>query len=42
MSLVRKKPEVLAELIEKDAERATTDETLAIFIDNKLINGEMI
>ena len=42
MSLVRKKPEVLAELIDKDAERATTDETLAIFIDNKLINGEMI
>ena len=39
---MRKKPEVLAELIDKDAERATTDESLAIYVDNKLFNGEMI
>ena len=42
VSMVRKKPDVLAELIDKDAERATIDETLAIFVDNKLINGEVI
>ena len=42
MSKVRKKPEVLGELIEKEAEKATTDESLAIYVDAKLLNGEVI
>ena len=42
MSKVRKKPKVLSDLIEKEAEKATTDESLATFVDVKLLNGEVI
>ena len=39
---MRKKPQVLVDLINMETEKASLDESLAIFIDTKLINGEMI
>ena len=39
---IRIKPETIREKIAQEAERALTDESLAVFIDEKLKNGEMI
>ena len=39
---VRKKPEALVDLINQQAERALTDESLACFVDTKLQNGEVL
>lgn len=39
---IRIKPETIREKIAQEAERALTDESLAVFIDEKLRNGEMI
>ena len=33
---------MLVDLINKESEEASLDESLAIFVDTKLINGEMI
>ena len=42
VSKVRKKPEVLVDKINKDAEKAMADESLAIFVETKLLNGEVL
>ena len=39
---VRKKPEALVDLINQQAERALTNESLACFVDTKLQNGEVL
>ena len=42
VSLIRKKPEVIREEIDKGAEKADVNESLAIFIEDKLRSGEII
>ena len=42
VSMVRKKPKVLSELIEKEAEREIKDETLACYIVKHLEAGRVI
>ena len=39
---IKTKPEVVREKIHQEAERALNDESLAVFVDEKLRNGEMI
>ena len=39
---IRIKPETIREKIAQEAERAVTNESLAVFVDEKLRNGEMI
>ena len=42
VSKVRKRPEALGERIRLEAEKALRDEELAIFVETKLLNGEVI
>ena len=42
VSKVRKRPETLGERIRLEAEKALRDEELAIFVETKLLNGEVI
>ena len=39
---IRIKPETIREKIAQEAEMAVTNESLAVFVDEKLRNGEMI
>ena len=39
---MKTKPEVVREKIAQEAEKALTDESLAVFVEGKLRNGEMI